>query len=149
RFALCSTAMQRPVPALRPLSQLQSEFVPRFIEHGDAYRAAIESGYSETTARQAAGEILNRPAVCLAIAKAARLRLAKSVPLSIATLEWLRDNSPSDRVRMDSATRLLDRAGLVPPKADDSPSAAEKPLNEATTEELRALVTRYESELAD
>jgi hypothetical protein len=139
---------QHAVPALRNLTHLQSDFVSRFVEHGEAYKAAIEAGYGEITARQAGAEILAKPAVALAIARAARQRLARSIPLSISTLEWLRDNSPSHKVRLDAATRLLDRAGIVAPKAPDQPSEFEKPLHEMNLEELRAKLAQHENAVA-
>src|SRR5258708_37986018 len=109
--------MQHPVPALdRSLTERQSEFVARYVECGDPVAAAIQSGYSATTAKAAGTEILNSPRVAFEIARAARLRLARDVPMALGTLRYLAEHAISERGRMDSATRLLDRAGVVAPK---------------------------------
>src|SRR5262249_3295833 len=86
--------------------------------------------------------------VALAIARASRQRLARSIPLSISVLEHLRDHAKSEKIRMDCATRLLDRAGLVPPKAEDAPSELEKPLHELSLSELRTKVAMWEAGIA-
>ena len=137
------------VPKHLNLTERQAAFIPLFVETGDAYRSAIVAGFSECTARQASAEILDRPSVARAIVFAARQRLARTIPLSISVLEQLRDTAHSEKIRMDCATRLLDRAGIIPPKPEEAVSEIEKPLNDLTLEELRSLVDRYEAELAN
>ncbi len=140
--------MQHPVPALnRSLTQRQSEFVSQYVECGDPVQAAIASGYSATTAKAAGTEILNSPRVAFEIARAARLRLARDVPMALGTLRYLAEHAISERVRMDSATRLLDRAGLVAPKPQPDRSEVDVPLHELTAEELRVKGERFENEL--
>jgi len=140
--------MQHPVPAFdRSLTQRQAEFVARYVECGDPVQAAIDSGYSTTTAKAAGTEILNSPRVALEIARAARLRLARDVPLALGVLRHLAEHAASERVRMDSATRLLDRAGIVAPKPQTGRSEIDVPLHELTAEELRLKVERFENAL--
>ncbi len=137
--------MQHPVPALdRSLTQRQAEFVARYVECGDPVQAAIDSGYSVTTAKAAGTEILNSPRVALEVA---RLRLARDVPMALGVLRHLAEHATSERVRMDSATRLLDRAGIVAPKPQADRSEVDVPLHELSAEELRLKVERFENEL--
>jgi phage terminase small subunit len=133
--------MQYPVATtIQELSAQQRIFVESFIEHGDARRAAKEAGYKETAMRTADLQMLGAPRIAFAITMAARSRLLRATPMALRTLEFLAEHAVSERVRMESATRLLDRAGLVPPAPPkEDPNMVEKPLNEMTTEELRAL----------
>src|SRR5215470_4230541 len=139
--------MQLPVPTSQNLTDRQRAFVERYVETGDSYGAAKASGYGEITSKHAKTDILNKPAVAMAIARLARQRLVSGIPQSIATIEWLRDNASSEKVRLDAATRLLGTV-IVAPKAQDQPSEAEKPLHTMTLEELRAKVEYYERALA-
>jgi phage terminase small subunit len=133
--------------ATRTLNQRQTDFVGFFVETGDAHQAALLTGYAEGTARTAGTEILALPHIALAIARAARLRLARGVPLALNTLEHLVGKAQSEKVRLDAAKAVLDRAGLVPPKDQEDRSTIATPLHEMTTEDLRAMVHRLEDEL--
>jgi len=137
------------VPKHLNLTERQARFIPLYVESGDSYKSAIAAGFSEVTARQAGAEILDRPSVARAIVFAARQRLARTIPLSISVLEPLRDNAQSEKIRMDCATRLLDRAGIIPPKPEEAISAIEKPLHELSQEELVAKVAQFKYELSN
>jgi Terminase small subunit len=133
----------------RPLNERQAEFVCRYVAGGNAHQAAVASGYAEGTARNAATQLLESPAIALAIAQAARLRLARGAPLAINTLEHLMTKAQSERVRLEASKAWLDRAGLVPPAPPkEDPNMVEKPLHEISTEELRALANKLENEIA-
>jgi hypothetical protein len=125
----------------------QAEFVRLYIETGDRYVAAKSAGYSEGTAKNAT-QLLNQPNIAFAITAVARYRLASKVPMALAVLEHLAEHAVSERVRMESATRLLDRAGLAPPKALDERRDPEKPIHELSISELRAKADQLEQELA-
>jgi hypothetical protein len=72
-----------------------------------------------------------RPNVMLAIVQAARGRLARGVPLALTALEHLVEKAASERVRLEAAKALLDRAGLVAPAPSKGDSnAPDKSLNE-------------------
>src|SRR5215470_5692365 len=133
------------LPRHLDLTDKQSRFVELFVDTGKIYESAIASGYSELTAKQASVEVLNRPSVARAIVYAARQRLARTIPMNIGVLEHLRDTAQSEKIRMDCATRLLDRAGIVPPKAEEISSEPEKALNELTLEELKSRVAKFEA----
>jgi hypothetical protein len=135
------------ISPIKNLNARQAEFVKAYVACGDPYQSALSAGYSETTARGAATHILETPSVALAIAREAKLRLARAVPLAIETIEWLIANSPSHKVRLDAATRLLDRAGIVPPKAADAQSEFDMPLQDLSAAQLYALIIKSEHEL--
>jgi phage terminase small subunit len=97
------------------LDNRQAEFIRLYIETGDHYLAAKGAGYSEGTAKCSA-QLLNKPNIAFAISVAARFRLASKIPMALGVLEHLAEHAVSERVRMESATRLLDRAGLMPLK---------------------------------
>jgi len=134
------------ISPIKNLNARQAEFVKAYVACGDPNRAALIAGYSETTARGAATHILETPNVATAIAREAKLRLARGIPAAIETVEWLMLNSPSHKVRLDAATRYLDRAGIVPPKAADAQSEFELPLNELSAAQLQALIIKLEHE---
>jgi phage terminase small subunit len=134
--------------ATRTLNDRQADFVAAYVEIGEATAAAIAAGYSAATARVASTQILSLPHIALAISRAARLRLARGVPLALNTLEYLVEKAVSEKVRLDASKALLDRAGIVPPKAQENPNGIEKPLHEMSMDELRAMANRLEDELA-
>jgi len=142
--------MQYPVATtIQELNAQQRAFVESFIEHGDARRAAKEAGYKETVVRTADLQMLGAPRIAFAIAMAARGRLARAVPMALNTLEYLAQNAQSEKVKLDASKAILDRAGLVPPAPPkEDKNMVEKPLNEMTVEELRALADKLEGELA-
>ncbi len=91
---------------------------------------------------------MESPAVAMAVVQA-RLRLARDIPMALGTLEHLAEHAVSEKVRLEAAVKLLDRAGIVPPAPPkEDPNMPEKPLHELSTEELRALAARLEDEIA-
>src|SRR5262249_50511131 len=132
----------------KSLNARQAAFVKEYIVSGNAHQAALNAGYAEGTARVAGTQLLETPSVALQIGRAARLRLARAIPLALNTLEWLAEFSPSHKVRLDASSRLLDREGIVAQKAADPPSDVEPPLHELSLEELKTKVEHYERELA-
>jgi hypothetical protein len=69
--------------------------------------------------------------------------------MALATLDYLAEKAVSERVRLEAAKAICDRAGLVAAKPQDPESEFEKPLNDLSLDELRARVDRYENELAN
>jgi phage terminase small subunit len=133
----------------RTLNQRQSDFVGRFVEHGDAHKAALEAGYAPATARTAGTEILQLPHIAAAVGRAVHKRLVSGAPLALRIVETLmKDETVSAKVRLDAAKTILDRAGYIAPKAKEGRSDTETPLHEMSTEELRAMAARLEHEIA-
>jgi hypothetical protein len=139
----------QPAHPLKPLDPRQAEFVRLLAEGGgDAYAAAIQAGYAENTAKGVVANLLSKANVALAIARAVRPRLASTIPMALGVLENLAQHAVSEKVRCDAAKSLLDRAGIIAPKAREDRSAIETPLHELTAEELRALAYKLDGELA-
>lgn len=137
--------------AISPLKQLdhrQSEFVRLFVEGAHPRQAALGAGYARATAEAAGEQLLQRPHIALAIARAARPRLAKSLPLALGTLDFLVEKAISERVRLEAAKAILDRCGIVAPRAPDPPAEFEKPIHELTQDQLRALVAKWTASAA-
>jgi phage terminase small subunit len=132
--------MANDLTPLRNLNARQAEFVKSYVEGGNAHAAALAVGYSEGTARCAGVQILELPHVALAISKAVRLRLASAAPMALNVLMHLAEKGVSERVRMESASRLLDRAGHVPPRPDDNQNKPDAPLHEYTIEQLNEII---------
>ncbi len=132
----------------RVIDARQADFIRLYVDYGDVRRAAIEAGYSENSLEHCKNYLLNKPEIAMAIARAARPRLARMVPLALGTLEHLAEHAISEKVKLDASKAILDRAGLVPPKAQEDRSAIEPPLHEMSSDELRARAARLEDELA-
>jgi Terminase small subunit len=137
------------ISPLKPLNDRQAEFVKAYVSCGDPYTAAISAGFAEGTAKCAGRQILELPNIALAVAREARLRLVRGIPAAIETIEWLMLNSPSHKVRLDAATRYLDRAGIVAPKAPEAQNGFDLPLHELTAAQLSALVLKFEQEIGN
>ncbi len=131
------------------LTDMQAEFV-RGVCAGrrpdDAARAAGFGG----EAWQVASRLLHVPAVVAAIrTEINRLLTIEALPLAYRVLlDLAKDETVPAAVRRACARDLIDRAGIVPPKAQEAPGQGDKPLSEMSSEELRGLVDRLESELA-
>jgi len=72
--------MTTDISPLKTLNTRQAAFVREYIASGDAHQSALKAGYAEGTARVAGTQLLESQNIALQIARAARVRLAKSVP---------------------------------------------------------------------
>ncbi len=113
-----------------------------FAEYGDPRKAAIEAGYPRATAEAIGRELLDRPNIALGIARAARPRLMRSLPMALTTLDYLAEKAVSERVRLEAAKAIVDRCGLVPPKPHTE-REDDIPLHEMTLEELQAKIAGW------
>jgi hypothetical protein len=131
------------------LTEQQEKFVHELIAGRRPDDAARAAGYSESFTKHY-NLLLRSPTIAAAVRIAIAQRLTtEALPLSYATLiELARDNATPAAVRRAAARDLMDRAGFVAPKAIDAASAgADKPLSEMSSDELRGLVDKLESEL--
>jgi terminase small subunit-like protein len=149
RLCVLKFSMNDIAPYHRELSERQAAFVKAFVETGDAHIAGLAAGYAPSTARNGGTQLLDSPAVILAIGQAARLRLARGAPIALNTVEHLMKNAVSERVRLEAAKAWLDRAGLVAPKPPDDNTKPDKALHELTHAELIALASQIEGVLGD
>src|SRR5215831_18299686 len=134
--------------ATRQLTAMQEAFVERLIECGDAGTAAQLAGFSKPTTD--AWRLLRIPHVLAAVNAAVRTALAEDAPLARNLLrQYVKDTEMNPKIRLDAAKTLLDRSGHIAPKARDESAEREKSLHEMSTDELRAMVDRLETEVAN
>ena len=134
--------------ATRQLTDKQAEFVRFHCQGMNATQAAVASGYPEASAAQRGYELLHTPHVLAAIHTATRRRLVSDAPNSVRVLQFLRDNAESEKVRAEAARTLLDRAGLIAPRAAAPDGKANLTLHELSLDELRDLANKLQSEMA-
>lgn len=127
----------------------QAAFIRYAADGMELEQAAIASGYAPATAKDVGGQIRRQPAIIAAIQVEVAKRLAIGSAVSLKVLEDIRDNSKDERLRVACAKDLLNRAGFIAPKATEASRGADKPLNDMSTTELRALADKLEGELAD
>lgn len=106
--------------------------------------ASIKAGIGE----KAGYGLLQRPRVVAAILIEVRRRLAIAAPLALHVLEHLAANAKDEKVKRDCATRILDRAGLVAPRAPESAGADNAQLHEMSIDQLHKLAEQLETERA-
>jgi uncharacterized protein (UPF0147 family) len=131
------------------LTEQQESFVKEILKGRVPADAYVAAGYSPESAGNGV-TLLHSPAIAAAIRFGITMRLTtEALPLAYNVLaELARDVAVPAAVRRAAARDLMDRAGFVAPKAIDAASAgADKPLSEMSSDELRGLVDKLESEL--
>lgn len=132
----------------RPLSELtpnQAEFARQILlTNGNATQAAINAGYSITSASQRAYELRQNPRVQAAINKAQRSELVglASIALSQAKAMLLSDATPPG-ARVELIKTVMDRAGLAAVRGDDPADPSTKDLRELSLAELQAIAVSF------
>lgn len=128
------------------LTDKQATFVSGIIKGLEPEAAARDAGFSAP--RLDAWRLLRAPSVLYAVDLGLRKKLhGELVPLAFKTLIALVQNADSDRVKLDAAKIILDRAGFVPAKQATSHDDREP--EAMSTTELHALIERLERELGD
>src|SRR5258706_2191075 len=130
------------IAPMKALDLREAEFARRYAEHGQVRKAALEAGYPRADAEATGNKLLDRTDISLGIARAARPRLMRSLPLALTTLDYLCEKSTSERVRLEAAKAIVDRCGLVPPKPQ-SEREGDVPLHEMTLEELQSKISGW------
>ena len=127
------------------LTSNQAEFARQMIlTNGNATQAAINAGYSITSASQRAWELRQNPRVQAAITKAQRTELVglASIALSQAKAMLLSDATPPG-ARVELIKTVMDRAGLAAVRGDDPADASTKNLRELSMAELQAIAVSF------
>jgi len=130
------------IAPMKALDLREAEFARRYAEHGQVRKAALEAGYPRADAEATGNKLLDWTDISLGIARAARPRLMRSLPLALTTLDYLCEKSTSERVRLEAAKAIVDRCGLVPPKPQ-SEREGDVPLHEMTLEELQSKISGW------
>jgi len=96
------------------LTERQAAFVDAYVSNGgNALQAAVEAGYSKTSAKQEGSRLLRNPKVAQALARAAADHLARHAPVAMQSVFALMTTARSEKVRLEAAKDWLDRAGLT------------------------------------
>lgn len=129
---------------MRDLTEQQQCFVVEYTSGegaiGNASEAARRAGYSPRSAAEIGRQLLEKPHVRAAVDGAIREQFGGRLAVkAVAVLEGFLDNPKvSDKVRLDTAKAVLDRAGLVARPA--TVAQPEDPLAGLSIDELRALL---------
>ena len=127
------------------LTSNQAEFARQMLlTNGNASQAAINAGYSASSAAQRAWELRNNPRVQAAITKAQRSELVglASIALSQAKAMLENDATPAG-ARVQLIQLVLDRAGLAAVRGDDPADPSTKDLRELSMAELQAIAVSF------
>lgn len=141
--------MGRDVVKGPALNEKQAAMLADIIAGIPPVEAAKRQGYLEphTTAKR----FVTRPDVLLAIRRhSVGTLVGEGVPLAIKTLfQILKDEGAPARVRVDAAKTVLDRAGISAARPSAPEVKNEKALADMSPDELRALISRLENEVAE
>ena len=103
-----------------PLTELQDRFIDAYVTNGGAIeKAAIDAGYSEASARTLGSRLLKDDKVLQEIYRRTVGRVAVMAPRALGIVDQLAQSSRSDKVRLEAAMDLLNRAGLKAPERID------------------------------
>jgi phage terminase small subunit len=140
---------------LRALTEQQARFVAEFTSGkgavGNRAEAARRAGYSPASASELGRQLLEKDHVRAAVDQALRDQIGADLAAqAIAVLrEILEDEKAHPRLRLEASKTILDRAGMIAPKAEEPQRpGARKSLAEMSMEELNEFVRRGEEAMA-
>lgn len=135
------------LPMRKTLTKQEVRFIEAVARGNEPAVVARAEGYLDSKEWY---RLLRRPAVAAAIDLEVRKQLSTELaPLAIQHYRNVLTNSnASDSDKNTAARAVLDRAGIVAPKAPESPEKDHKDLGEMTTDELMAIVAETDKELS-
>ena len=102
------------------LTEKQDRFVDEYVANGGRIeRAAIDAGYSETSARTIGSRLVKDSRILQEIYRRTVEQVALSAPKALATVERLAVSARSEKVQLEAAADLLNRAGVKAPDRID------------------------------
>lgn len=102
------------------LTDRQDAFIDAYVTNGGRIEAAaIEAGYSEASARTLGSRLMKDDKVLAEIYRRTVNRVAVLAPRALNTVEVLATSARSEKVRLEAAADLLNRAGLKAPDRID------------------------------
>ena len=133
------------------LTDMQADFVAAFTSEpgciGNATKAALHVGYSAKSAREIGRQQLVKPRIRAAIDEALREQLGGSLASKAVDVlrEIIHDESSPQKLRLDAARTVLDRAGIIAPKAmEPTPAGSKADLASMSLEELATFIQQGE-----
>ena len=129
-----------------PNNDRQAQFVSLVVQGYSIRAAAREAGYAEAGGTKLA----QQPHVKAAIMARVQNRLQTiHAPMAVEIVaKIMRDPDGLPANRLKAAQLLIDRAGLVPPKAAEPEQANTKDAAEMTTREIEEFVAKAQAQLA-
>ena len=119
------------------MTERQEKFVEYYSLTGNAAKSAVETGYSEKTAKQKGYEL--KKLLSNEIREQTQKILQDKIPASIHWLTELAQTAESESVRLGAIKDLLDRAGLKPVERIEQTNV-ERMSDEEIQRELNALL---------
>lgn len=102
------------------LTERQDRFVDEYVANGGRIeRAAIDAGYSEVSARTIGSRLAKDPRILQEIYRRTVEQVALAAPKALATVERLAVTARSEKVQLEAAADLLNRAGVKAPDRID------------------------------
>jgi phage terminase small subunit len=120
-------------------------FVRSYVEHGNARIAALEAGFSESSADTYADTLLRNPEVNAYLVEHFNRVLPQGNLAAYRVLRKIAENEALPAAaRVTAARTVLEVGGVLGRKTPDS-----KPIEEMTGEELRGMIDMVERELGN
>lgn len=108
------------------LTDRQDKFIDAYVTNGGRIeQAALEAGYSQASARTLGGRLIRDDKVLAEIYRRTVGKVAITAPKALHIVEQLAQSSRSDKVRLEAAMDLLNRAGVKAPERIDHRVAGE------------------------
>lgn len=108
------------------LTEKQDRFVDAYVSNGGRVeKAAIEAGYSETSARTIGSRLVKDSRILQEVYRRTVEQVALAAPKALSTVERLATSARSEKVQLEAAADLLNRAGVKAPDRVDHRVAGE------------------------
>lgn len=117
---------------------------------GNAAEAARLAGYSEKSANEIGYQLLQKPHVQQAIREANHKMICGTLAAKAVhvLLDIIQDETASPKLRLDASKTILDRTGIIAPKAPDSEPLMERELTEMSVPELEQFIRDQKAKMA-
>ena len=109
---------------------------------GNASQAAILAGYSKSSAKEIGYQNLHNKNIQQAIFETNQKQISGSLAsLAVNVLrEIIEDENAPQKIRLDAARTILDRSGIIAPKAEEPVQKIEKDFEDMSVEELQDFI---------
>lgn len=123
------------------LTKNQEEFARQMVlTNGNATQAAINAGYSASSAAQRAYELRQLPHVQAAVTREQRRALQGLASLALSQAKAMLENDATPAgARVQLIQLVLDRGGLPTQRTDEQLDGEQKSLREMSMDELQAI----------
>tara|TARA_R100000963_G_C4640959_1_gene104596 strand:+ start:1226 stop:1603 length:378 start_codon:yes stop_codon:yes gene_type:complete len=113
-------------------NSMQERFIENYCRTGNATQSAIDSGYSEKTARQK-GYALKKQ-FSNEISEIINKDISSHLPIALNAVIHLIENAESEAVKLSAAKDIMDRGGLKPVERIEQTNVDQMSLEEINRE---------------